>query len=108
MNTGHLNGQTWLGVSVGKNYFLPAGRGNFAVVGRQKSLFLGALIGPKSLFFFTLIVCNFEFYAARCCNKAAEDTPRAHQHESSDTVRSRKARCQELPDNPETRDTYDK
>ena len=27
------------------------GRGNFAVVGRQKSLFVGALIGPKPFFF---------------------------------------------------------
>ena len=58
------------------------GRGNFAVVGRQKSLFPGALIGPKSLFCFTFIACNFEFYAARCCNRAAEDTPRVQQHRS--------------------------
>ena len=59
------------------------GRGNFAVVARQKSVFPGALIGPKSLFCFTLIACNFEMYAARCCNRAsAEDTPRAQQHTS--------------------------
>ena len=32
---------------------------NFALVGRPKSLFPGALIGPKSLFCFTLIACNF-------------------------------------------------
>ena len=52
------------------------------MVGRQKSLFPGALIGPKSFFYLTFIACTFEIYAARCCNRAAEDTPRAQQHTS--------------------------
>ena len=38
--------------------------GNFAVVGRRKSLFSGALIGPNSLLFFALIACSFEICAA--------------------------------------------
>ena len=49
---------------------------------RQKSLFPGALISPKSSFCFALIACTFQIYAARCCNTAAEDTPRAQQHTS--------------------------
>ena len=44
--------------------FESSGRGYFAVVGRQKSLFSGVVIGPKSLFCFTLIACNFEICAA--------------------------------------------
>ena len=45
--------------------------------------------------------------AARCCNNQ-QQTPRAQQYvhvESFDTMRSRKARCQAPPDNPETGDT---
>ena len=82
----------------------PACRGNFAVVGRQQSLFPGALIGPKLLFFFALIACNFEIFAARCLlqQSSRRHAARAAAHESSDTVRSRKAQCQALPDNPET------
>ena len=59
---------------------------------------------------------RFESYAAHgtpplsavCCKKQQqEDTPRAAVHvESSDTMRSQKAECQPLPDNPETGDTY--
>ena len=30
----------------------------------------------------TFIACTFEIYAARCCNRAAENTPRAQQHTS--------------------------
>ena len=59
-----------------------SGRGNFAVVGRQKSLFFGALIGPKSLFCFTLNACNFEICAARSCNKKQQKTPHAQQYTS--------------------------
>ena len=66
----------------GRKRYMSSDRGSYAVVGRQKTLFLGALIGPKSLFCFSLIVCNFEIYAACCRNRAAEDTPRAHQHTS--------------------------
>ena len=43
----------------------------------EKSLFSGALIGPKSLFCCTLIACNFEICAARCCNKKQQKTLRA-------------------------------
>ena len=86
------------------------GRRSFAVMGRQKSLFSGPLIGPKPLFCFALIACNFEIYAARCCIKQQKTAARAAVvHESSDTtVPSRKARCRALPDNPETGDTYHK
>ena len=59
--------------------------------------------------FFTLIECNFEICAAHSLlQAAAEDAARAAVHESSDTVRSRKARCQTPPDNPETENTYHK
>ena len=46
--------------------------------------------------------------ASRCCNTQQHKTPRAQQaiHESSGAVRSRKAQCQPLPDNPETGDIY--
>ena len=90
-----------------------AGRGNFAVVGRQKSFFSGALIGPNSLFCFTLIACNFENCAAHrrsllllLQQAAAQDAARTTVHESSGAVRSRKAQCQAPSDNPETGDTY--
>ena len=38
----------------------------------------------------------------------AKDPARASVHEKSDTVRSRKSKCQSPPDNPETGDTYHK
>ena len=47
--------------------------------------------------------------AARCCcHKQQHKTPCTQQavDESSGAVRSRKAQCQALPDNPETGDTY--
>ena len=86
------------------------GRGNITV-GRQKSLFSDALIGPNSLFCFALIACNFEICAAHrrsllLQQAAAQDAARTATHESSGAVRSRKARCQARPDNPETGDTY--
>ena len=61
--------------------------GSFAVVGRQKSLFPGALISPNSLFCFARIACNFEICAAHrrpllCCKKQQHKTPRAQQHTS--------------------------
>ena len=88
-----------------------AGRGNFAVVGRQKAFFSGALIGPKSLFCFTVIACNFEICAAHrrslLLQQAAQDAARTAVHESSGAVRSRKAQCQALPHSPETGDTHD-
>lgn len=43
---------------------LYAGRGIFAVVGREKRVFFGVLIGPKSVFCFNLVACNLEIYAA--------------------------------------------
>ena len=57
-------------------------------MGRQKSLFSGALIGPNSLFCFTLIACNFEFCAAHrrsllLQEAAAQDASRTAVHESS-------------------------
>ena len=79
-------------------------------MGRQKSLFPGALIGPNSLFCFTLIACSFEICAAHrrslLLQQAAAQDARTAVHESSGAVRSRKAQCQALPDNPETGDTY--
>ena len=52
------------GVRVGGVGALLYGRRNFAAMGRQKSLFSGDLIGPNSLFCFTLIARNFEICAA--------------------------------------------
>ena len=50
----------------------------------EKSLSFGILIGPKSVFCFTLIACKFEIYAAhtaaRCCNK--QQTLRAQLYTS--------------------------
>ena len=65
--------------------------GNFAVVGRHKSLFPGALISPKSLFCFTPIACNFEVCAAhrRSCSSSTCKTPRAQQHTSLLVPRAR-------------------
>ena len=85
--------------------------GNFAVVGREKTLFSGVLNGPKSLFCFTIIACNFENCTAhrRSLMQQAATEDAAHAavaHESSDTVRSRKAPCQAPPDNLEIGDTY--
>ena len=82
--------------------------GNFAVVGHQKSLFSGALIGPNSFFCFTLIACIFELCAAHrrsllLQQAAAQDAARTAVHESSGAVCSRKAQCQALPENPENR-----
>ena len=87
------------------------GRGNFAVVGRQKSFFSGALIGPNSLFCFALVACNVENFAAHrrsllLQQAAAQDAARTAAHKFSGGVRSPKAQCAALPDNPETRDTY--
>ena len=65
--------------------FSASGRGIFAVVGRETSLFSGLAIGPKSSLCFTLIACNFQFMphtAARCCNKQQQKTPRAKQYTS--------------------------
>ena len=89
--------------------WIPGGRGNFAVVGRQKSSCSGAVIGPNSLFCFTLIACNFEICAEHrrlllLQQAAAQDAARTAVHESSGAVRSRKGQCQALPDNPETGD----
>ena len=51
---------------------------------------------------------SFEIYAAHrrslLQQAAAEDAARTAVHESSDTVRSRKAPCQAPPDNRETGD----
>ena len=92
------------------------GRGNFAVVVHEKSLFCGILIGSKSLFCFVhshqMITCKlgFEVYDAprrSLLNQAAaEDAARAAVHESSDTVHSQKAQFQAPPDNPATGGTY--
>ena len=79
-------------------------RGNFAVVGRQKSLVSSALIGPNSLFCFTLIACNFEICAAHrrslLLQQAAAHAARTAVHESCDAVRSRKAQCPAPPASP--------
>ena len=87
------------------------GRGNFAVVGRRKSLFSRSLIGPNSLFCFTLIACKFENCATHrrsllLQQAAAQDAARIAVHKSCGAVRSWKAQCQGPPDNPETGDTY--
>ena len=81
---------------------------NFAVMGPEKSVYSGNLIGPKSIFCCTLIACNFDFYAAHChpLLQQAADAVRASVYASYDTVRSQKAQCAAAPDNPETRDTY--
>ena len=86
---------------------------NFATDGLEKSSFSGILIGPKSLFCFTLIARNFENYyvmppAAAYLVPGTQQTQRAQQytHESYDTVRSPKAQCEAAPDNPETGHTY--
>ena len=81
------------------------------MVGHEKSLFSGILIGPKSLFRFTLIACNFEIYAAHrrslLQRAAPEDAVRSAVHvESSDIMCSRKGQCQTPPEYPETGDTY--
>ena len=93
-----------------KKHFV-SGRGNFAVLwGAKKSFFSGVLIGPKSLYCFTLIACNFDIYAAHrrslLQHAAVEDAARAAVRESSDTVHSREAQRQAAPDNPETTGTY--
>ena len=37
-------------------------RSNFAVVGHEESSLSAILIGPKSLFVFALVACNFEIF----------------------------------------------
>ena len=81
------------------------------MVGHEKSLFSGILIGPKSLFRFTLIACHFEIYAAHrrslLQRAAPEDAVRSAAHvESSDTMCSRKGQCQASPEYSETGDTH--
>ena len=81
-------------------------------MGRQISLFAGVLTVLNSLVCFTLIARNFETCAAHrrsllLQQAAAQDAARTAVHESSGAVRSRKAQCQVLPDNPETGGTYD-
>ena len=59
-------------------------------MGRQKSLFPGALIGPKSLFCFTPIACNFESCAAHrrslLLQQAASVHTRRRAHSSTRVV----------------------
>ena len=74
----------------------------FCSSGAPKIVFFsGALIGIE--YFFGLLSKHvFLKFVPLLQRKAAEDAARSAVHESSDTVRSRKAQCQAVPDNPET------
>ena len=68
------------------------GRGNFAVVERQKSLFSGTLTKNRC---FALLSLRVILKPTPLAAATTEDATRAAAvvHESSDTVRSRKAQC---------------
>ena len=54
------------------------------------------------------VILKFKIYAAHCCTAATSSRRRARSrvYESYDAVRPRKARCEAVPDNPKTGDTY--
>ena len=72
-------------IDTGRCQLSRSDRDNFTVVGREKSLFSGVLIGPKSFFCVTLIACIFEICAAHrrsLLQREAANTPRAQQYTS--------------------------
>ena len=85
---GHLR-LVWLAPLPRSAHFLPRQRQlavetDFVVVGRQKSLCCGALIGPNSLFasLSLLVILKFVPHTVGrcCCNKHQHETPRAQQY----------------------------